>query len=99
METAPYFIGTVLIIQTAGLSTHMTQLAAVLFVLLRIVYLPLYAFGVPNIRGLIWTLSLLALAALVYRVLTAVNWQDVLLRPPAFDRCVSAPVTRGISGL
>jgi len=79
METAPYFIGTILVIQAAGLSTKLTQASAVRFVLLRIIYLPLYAFGVPNIRGLIWTLSLVALSVLAFRVLEAINWQDILV--------------------
>lgn len=76
METAPYFIGLALIITVAQASTPTTQLAAVAFVLLRVIYLPLYAFGVPDIRGLIWTLSFVALGFMVYGVAAAISWHE-----------------------
>jgi uncharacterized MAPEG superfamily protein len=77
METAPYFIGLAVIIHVVGLSTDTTQLAAIAFVALRVIYLPLYAFGVPDIRGLVWTLSFVALCVMAYAVLIAVPWAAV----------------------
>lgn len=77
METAPYFIGLAVIIQVMGLSTLTTQLAAIAFVGLRVLYLPLYALGVPDVRGLVWTLSFVALGFMAYAVLVAVPWADV----------------------
>ena len=78
METAPYFIGLALIISVAGMSTTTTQLAAVAFVLLRIIYLPLYALGVPDIRGLIWTASFVALGFMIFGVAVSIRWLDYL---------------------
>jgi uncharacterized MAPEG superfamily protein len=78
METAPYFIGLALIITVTGLSSDMTKLAAIAFVLLRILYLPLYAFGVPDIRGLIWTLSFVALGVMTYAVVVSIAWNEML---------------------
>jgi len=77
METAPYFIALAIIIHLTGISTDTTQLAAIAFVALRVLYLPLYAFGVPDIRGLIWTLSFIALGVMAYAVLITVNWVAV----------------------
>jgi uncharacterized MAPEG superfamily protein len=77
METAPYFIALALIIHLMGLSTDVTQLAAMAFVALRLIYLPLYAFGVPDIRGMVWTLSFIALGFMAYAVLVAVPWTSV----------------------
>jgi len=78
METAPYFIGLSLIITVAGLSNPTTQLAAIAFVILRVIYLPLYAFGIPGIRGLIWTLSFVALGVMAYQVAVVINWMEYL---------------------
>jgi uncharacterized MAPEG superfamily protein len=83
METAPYFIALAIIIHLMGLSTDTTQLAAIAFVALRLIYLPLYAFGVPDIRGMVWTLSFIALGVMAYAVLVAVPWgsvQDPVMR-------------------
>lgn len=78
METAPYFIGLALIITVTGSSSQITQLAAIAFVILRLIYLPLYAFGVPDIRGLVWTLSFVALGVLAYQVAVSIAWADML---------------------
>ena len=78
METAPYFIGLALIISVAHLSTPVTQLAAIAFVALRIVYLPLYALGIPNLRGLIWTISFIALGVMAYQAVVSIHWLDYL---------------------
>ena len=77
METAPYFIGLAFVIHLTGISSDTTQLAAIAFVALRVIYLPLYAFGVPDIRGLVWTLSFIALGVMAYAVLVAVPWTSV----------------------
>lgn len=78
METAPYFIGLAIILTVAGISTPLTRGAALLFVAMRLLYLPLYAFGVPYLRGLIWTISFAALGVLGYCALTAIDWAQVL---------------------
>ena len=77
-ETAPYFIGLAVIIALAHLSTPHTRLAAIAFVVLRILYWPLYAFGVPNIRGLVWTASFVALCVMAGAAVAAVSWQEAL---------------------
>ncbi|MBU6371498.1 MAG: MAPEG family protein [Alphaproteobacteria bacterium] len=70
-ETLPFFLGVVIILAIAGVSTPTTRWAAAIFVLARIVYLPLYALGVPYLRGLVWTISFGALIALIGAALAA----------------------------
>jgi uncharacterized MAPEG superfamily protein len=72
-ETLPFFLGIVLILAVAGVSTPVTRIAAVVFVAARILYLPLYALGVPNLRGLVWTISFVALATLVGSALVLID--------------------------
>lgn len=45
---------------------------------LRVIYLPLYALGVPDIRGLVWTLSFVALGVMAYAVAASVNWMAMV---------------------
>lgn len=78
METAPYFIGLSLIIAVTGQSTPVTQLAAIAFVALRVLYLPLYALGVPDIRGLVWTLSFIALGFMAWAVTASIDWMAMV---------------------
>jgi uncharacterized MAPEG superfamily protein len=77
-ETAPYFIGLAVIISLAGLTSPLTRLAAIAFVVLRILYWPLYAFGVPNVRGLVWTASFVALCLMAGAAVAAVPWHDAV---------------------
>jgi len=66
-ETLPLFIGAVLIAHVAGKDGDLTFLGAHLYFFGRLIYVPLYAFGVPYIRSLVW---LVASAGLVM-ILTA----------------------------
>lgn len=60
-ETLPLFAGFVLIGQVANLSTPLTALGAQIYFWARVVYVPLYAYGVPNIRSLVWLVSIAGL--------------------------------------
>lgn len=73
-ETLPFFLGVVIILALMGYSTVNTQISALVFAGARIVYLPLYAMGVPNLRGLVWTISFIALISLVVSALGAADW-------------------------
>ncbi len=73
-ETLPFFLGVVLILALMGHSTPNTQISALAFAAARIIYLPLYAMGVPYLRGLVWTISFIALISLVVTALGAADW-------------------------
>jgi uncharacterized MAPEG superfamily protein len=68
-ETLPLFIAAVLIAHVAGVHTAKTVLGAQLYFWGRVVYLPLYAFGVPQVRSLVWLVSLAGLLLIVFAVL------------------------------
>lgn len=76
-ETLPFFLGVVIILALMGHSTGVTQMAALIFAGARIVYLPLYALGVPYLRGLVWMVSFVALIVLIVSALGAADWSAV----------------------
>jgi len=77
-ETLPFFLGVVIILALMDYSTTNTRIAALVFAGARIVYLPLYAMGVPYLRGLVWTISFIALISLVVTALGAADWAGLM---------------------
>ena len=69
-ETLPLFIAVVLIAHVGGREGALTLSGAWIYLLARIVYVPLYAFGVPVVRTVVWGLSLLGVVLLLIAVLT-----------------------------
>lgn len=72
-ETLPFFLGVVFVLALADVSTPVTQWSAIVFAAARILYLPLYATGVPYLRGLVWTISFAALVTLVVAAFGSVD--------------------------
>jgi uncharacterized MAPEG superfamily protein len=70
-ETFPVAAVALLIDGLLPLSSPATQLGAALWLGARIVYLPLYAAGVPVVRTLVWGVSLLGIALLLWPALAA----------------------------
>jgi len=66
-ETLPLFAAAVIMAHMAGKDGLLTFVGAGLYFIARLVYVPLYAFGVPYIRSLVW----LAAAAGLVMVLAA----------------------------
>jgi uncharacterized MAPEG superfamily protein len=54
------FAPAVLILSQKGITTTTTVLAAQIFLVARVVYVPLYAFGLPGVRTLAWFAGVLA---------------------------------------
>ncbi|MGF0667160.1 MAPEG family protein [Stenotrophomonas maltophilia] len=69
LETFPFFAAAAIAVVVAGRSNDTTALAAQAYVWARVVYLPLYAAGVPYVRSLVWLVSLLSILALVFALL------------------------------
>jgi uncharacterized MAPEG superfamily protein len=57
-ETLPIFAAAVLIAHAAGREDTLTHWGAWLYLIARVIYVPLYALGVPYIRSLVWAVSL-----------------------------------------
>jgi uncharacterized MAPEG superfamily protein len=69
-ETLPLFIAAVLIAHVAGRDSRWTAIGAHIYFWGRLAYVPLYAFGVRQIRSLVWLVSVAGLALIVIRILT-----------------------------
>ncbi len=68
-ETLPLFAAAVLVAHVAGIHSGRTVLGAQLYFWARVIYLPLYAFGVPQVRSLVWLVSLAGLLLIVIALL------------------------------
>lgn len=64
-ETFPVAIVALLAVTLAGKTSVVTEVAAWTWLAARVIYLPLYWTGVPKVRTLVWTVSLLALLLLL----------------------------------
>ena len=58
METFPYFAALVLLLAVTERSSALSIAGAWVYLAARVVYVPLYALGVPVIRSLAWLASL-----------------------------------------
>jgi uncharacterized MAPEG superfamily protein len=64
-ETLPLFIGAVLIASVEGKFGMLTLWGTNLYFFARLIYVPLYAFGVPYIRSLVWLIGLAGLLMII----------------------------------
>ena len=68
-ETFPLFAAAVLLAHVAGRHSRLTESGAAMYLGARVVYVVLYALGVPLVRSLVWNVAtigiVLLLAALV----------------------------------
>lgn len=71
METFPFLVAAVLACHAAGRESTVSAWGTDLYFWGRIVYVPLYAFGVPYLRTLVWIISLAGLCAVLTAGLAA----------------------------
>ena len=64
-ETLPLFIAAMLVAHISGRETDMVTLGAEIWFVARVVYVPLYAFGVRQIRSLVWLGSIAGLGMII----------------------------------
>ena len=69
LETLPLFAAAVLIAHVAGRDSALTFWGAWLYLVGRVVYVPLYVFGVAYVRSLVWVLSMVGLAMVLIGLL------------------------------
>ena len=70
-ETFPIFAAAVLIVSVADLESRWTQIGALLWLGARVVYLPLYAAGVPVVRTVAFLASVVGIAMVLRPALVA----------------------------
>ena len=68
-ESLPLFIAAILIAHVAGKDGSLTHWGAWLFFIARIIYVPLYALGIPYIRSLVWLVSMLGIVLVLLALL------------------------------
>jgi uncharacterized MAPEG superfamily protein len=64
-ETLPLFAAAVIMAHVAGKDGLVTAVGAHLYVFGRVVYLALYALGIPYLRSLVWLASTAGLVAII----------------------------------
>lgn len=65
METWPFFAVAVLLLHVLGKSSAWSLLGCQIYFWCRVAYLPLYAFGVPWVRSIVWAASFAGLLLVV----------------------------------
>jgi uncharacterized MAPEG superfamily protein len=71
VETFPFFVALVFVAELAEIHNRLTEWGSFLYIGARVVYLPLYAFGVPLIRSLVWNVAALGMLLFVVAILRA----------------------------
>ena len=65
METFPIFAVAVIAVGVIGKYNQTSAIGAYLYLIGRIIYVPLYAFGMPLARTLIWVLSVVGIIMVI----------------------------------
>lgn len=65
LETFPFFAAAVLAVVLAGRADASTALGAQIYLWARVVYLPVYAIGIPYLRTAVWAASLWGLLQVI----------------------------------
>jgi uncharacterized MAPEG superfamily protein len=68
LETFTFFGATVMLAHTVGRHTKMIAAGSMIYLFARLIYLPLYAFGVPVLRTVVWNLSVLGIVLILLSV-------------------------------
>lgn len=61
LETFPFFAAGVLLLHALDKSTHISVLGSQVYIWARVLYVPAYVIGIPYVRTLIWTASLIGI--------------------------------------
>ena len=69
LETFPIAIVALLGVVIAGRTSSMTALGGWIWLGARLIYLPLYAAGVPVVRTLVWTIGLIGILVVLWPLL------------------------------
>jgi uncharacterized MAPEG superfamily protein len=68
-ETLPLFAVGLMIVHVTSRESALTLWGSGIYLAARVAYLPLYAFGVPMVRSLAWTISVIGLALILFAIL------------------------------
>jgi uncharacterized MAPEG superfamily protein len=68
LETMPAFAALVLIVLYTGNANFNTALGAQIYFWGRVIYVPAYLAGIPYVRTLVWTVSMIGLLIIFWEV-------------------------------
>lgn len=68
-ETLPLFIAAVLIAHVADKNSVLTHNGALIYLVGRVIYVPLYAFGVKQLRSLVWLAATAGMLMIFWAIL------------------------------
>jgi uncharacterized MAPEG superfamily protein len=69
LETYPAFVALALALAVTGKAGGIAATGAWVWLIARAVYVPLYAFGVPAVRTLVWVASIVGLLMMLVRLM------------------------------
>ncbi len=69
LETFPFFAAAALAVIATGRQGHTSALAVQLYFWARVLYVPVYAAGIPYLRSVVWGVSMLGIAMLLWTLL------------------------------
>ena len=69
LETYPAFVALALALAVTGKTGGIAATGAWVWLIARVVYVPLYAFGVPAVRTLAWVVSVVGLLMMLVRLM------------------------------
>ncbi len=70
-ETFPILAAAILIVYTAGLHDRLTALGAIIWLVARAIYLPVYALGIPMVRTALFIASVIGVLMVLWPALAA----------------------------
>jgi uncharacterized MAPEG superfamily protein len=70
-ETFPLYAAAALMVSYAHLTNRWTAIGAMLWIGARILYLPVYALGIPYLRSLLWALGAAGIVMVLWPALAA----------------------------
>ena len=68
METFAFFAAAVLLVFALQKHSQLSSIGALIYLLARVIYIPLYAMGVEKIRTLVWLISMLGIALILISI-------------------------------
>lgn len=69
LETFPFFAAVILMAGSMGVHSSMTALGAQVFFWARVVYIPVYAVGLPAVRTGVWGVSVVGIVMVLSAIL------------------------------
>ena len=69
LETFPFFIAAILMVQLTQMQSSNSMLGAQLYFWARLLYIPIYAAGITMVRTLVWAVSFIGLMMVLFSLI------------------------------